>query len=121
MSKHHIVHIEISANDRLGASKFYKDIFGWKIEQIPEMDYATFETGEGPGGGFNPVNKDNPAGTVTVYIGTDDIPATLAEITAKGGKVVVPEMEIPGVGWFAVFSDPTGNHLALYKDKDGGM
>jgi predicted enzyme related to lactoylglutathione lyase len=26
-------------------------------------------------------------------------------------------MEITGIGWFAVFEDPGGNKLALYKDK----
>ena len=121
MSKHPIVHIEISAKDRVADSKFYAEVFGWEIEQIPEMSYATFETGDGPGGGFTPITKDNPAGTVTVYIGTDDIPATLDKIVKLGGKVISPEMEIPGVGWFAIFSDLTGNQLALFKAKEGGM
>jgi predicted enzyme related to lactoylglutathione lyase len=113
--QHPIVHIEISAKDREKAAKFYDDVFGWHVEQIPEMNYATFNPGEGPGGGFNPVTKENPAGTVLVYIGTDDIEASLAEIESAGGKIVAPKMEIPGMGWFAIFQDPTGNNLALYK------
>ena len=121
MSKHPIVHIEISAKDRVAASKFYADVFGWKVEQVPEMNYATFEAEGGPGGGFNPVTEENPAGTVTVYIGAEDIPGTLAKITALGGKVLAPEMEIPGVGWFAMFADPSGNQLALFKSIDGRM
>jgi len=116
MSKHPIVHVEFSAHDREAAGKFYSDVFGWKVQQVPEMNYATFEAEGGPGGGFNPVSDNYPAGTVAVYIQTDDIDATLAKITAAGGKVLVPKSEIPNTGWFAFFSDPTGNQVALYTD-----
>ena len=115
MAAHPIVHIELSANNCLSASKFYQDVFGWEITQIPEMSYATFMSQKELGGGFNPVTPENPAGTVTVYIGTDDIDASLAQVNAAGGKTVAPMMEIPGVGWFALFKDPTGNTMALFK------
>lgn len=114
MSKHSVVHVEISATDLAAASKFYADLFGWKIEHIPEMNYTTFETGEGVGGGFNPVTAENPAGSVIVYIGTDDIEASLAKAEKLGGKAIVPKTEIPGMGWFGIFIDPTGNKIGLY-------
>ncbi len=112
--KHPVVHIEISAKDREAAGQFYHRLFGWQVEQMPEMNYASFETGEGPGGGFNPVGPETPAGTVTVYIGTDDIEGDLKCVEELGGTIVTPRMEIPGFGWFALFRDPTGNRLGLY-------
>ncbi len=115
MSEHPIVHIEISAKDRVAAANFYNDIFGWKVEQMPEMNYATFMASETLGGGFNPVSPESPAGTVLVYIEADDIEGTLAHINQHGGKTIRPKTEIPGIGWFAVFLDPTGNTMALYK------
>jgi uncharacterized protein len=114
MSQHPIVHIEIAAKDREAAGKFYSDIFGWKVEQLPEMNYATFEAEGGPGGGFNPVENNQPA-PVMVYIDTDDIDATLKRIQELGGKVLRPKDEVPGMGQFAFFSDPTGNSLALWQ------
>lgn len=114
MSKHHVVHIEFSAEDRETAGKFYRDLFGWDVVQMPEMNYATFETGENVGGGFNPVSDTNPAGTVIVYIGTDDIEASLAKAESLGGKIVLPKSEIPETGWFGFFTDPTGNVVGLY-------
>jgi predicted enzyme related to lactoylglutathione lyase len=114
MSKHPIVHIEFSTKDRVASGKFYTDLFGWKIEQMPEMNYAQFDSGEGVGGGFNPVGADNPAGTVVVYIGTDDIDATLANAQKLGGKILAPKSEIPGFGWFGIFADLTGNKVGLY-------
>jgi hypothetical protein len=120
MSKHPFVHIEISATDRKAAGKFYADLFGWKVEQMPEMNYAMFETGEGVGGGFSSVGEHNPAGSVIVYVDTKDIPGTLDKIVKLGGSVVVPQTEIPGMGWFAIFRDPTGNHIGLFKTREGG-
>ena len=114
MSKHPVVHIEISAKDLEASGKFYADLFGWKVEHIPEMNYATFESGEGVGGGFNPVQEGNPAGTVVVYIGTDDIEASLAKAEQLGGKAIVPRSEIPGMGWFGMFLDPSGNKIGLF-------
>jgi len=119
MSKHPIVHIELSADDRTSAAKFYEDVFGWKTTDMPEMNYTLFEYEEGRGGGFNPVSDENPAGTVIIYIQADDIESTLVKIEAQGGKVVLPKNEIPNTGWFALFKDPTGNLMALYKSMAG--
>jgi predicted enzyme related to lactoylglutathione lyase len=116
MSKHPFVHVEISARDRKVAADFYSSVFGWEVQHMDEMHYSTFTSGEGEvGGGFNPVTDQNPAGTVTVYIGTDDIEASLAVIEAHGGKTILSKTEIPQMGWFAFFQDPSGNTMALYK------
>jgi predicted enzyme related to lactoylglutathione lyase len=32
-----------------------------------------------------------------------------------GGKIVVPKMEIPGLGWWALALDPEGNHFGLLE------
>jgi len=53
-----------------------------------------------------------------LYIGTDDIDASLAKVEAHGGKTVLPKTEIPGIGWFAIFTDQTGNRLALFTARD---
>ncbi len=114
MEKHPIVHIEISANNLVEASYFYRELFSWEVEQIPAMNYATFTAEGGPGGGFNPVVPANPPGTVVVYIQTDDIEGDLAKAVKLGGKILSKKMEIPGEGWFGLFADPTGNKMGLY-------
>lgn len=116
MSNHPIVHIEIPANDREAAGKFYHDLFGWDIQQYPESNYATFATGEHEvGGGLNPIGPENQIGNIMVYINTDDINATLHKAESLGGICVSQPMDIPGVGQFALFKDPTGNTLALLQ------
>ena len=35
--------------------------------------------------------------------------ATLAQATAAGGRIALPRMGVPGVGWLAYIMDPEGN------------
>lgn len=122
MSNHPIVHIEIPGSDPKAASKFYADAFDWKIEVAPDFeDYPMFQAEGGPAGGFvrpgkpgEGINFTYKVGEVLIYIGTDDIDASLAKVTALGGKVLQPKTEIPQVGWWAAFADPTGNKIGLF-------
>lgn len=118
MSKRNVVHVEIPAKEVGAASKFYQDLFGWKMESIPEMNYTMWADGSGFGGGFTEVSEDTPVGRVLVYIDSDDIEADLKKVVELGGKVLQEKMEIPQTGWFGIFQDPTGNVLAIYKSMD---
>lgn len=118
MSKRNIVHVEIPSTNVGAAGKFYHDLFGWKLQHIPEMNYTMWEDGAGEGGGFPEVSDDSPAGQVMVYIASDDIDADLKNVEKLGGKVLRQKTEIPQQGWFGVFQDPTGNVLAVYTGMD---
>jgi len=121
MSHHPIVHIELSATDHKKSAEFYAKVFAWKVQHIDAMNYSTFSTGDNEvGGGFNPAPQNMPVGSTNVYIGTTDIDATLAEIEANGGTILRTKDEIPGMGWFALFQDPSGNTLGLYTDMPQG-
>lgn len=120
MSKHAIVHVEIPARDTKAGGQFYADLFGWTLQHDEQFDYTMFQGEGGPGGGFTKVgaagvdgSQTNP-GDVIVYVSTDDIDASLAKAESLGGKTVVPKMELPGTGWLALFTDPTGNRIGLY-------
>ncbi len=115
MSKRNIVHVEIPAANLEATGKFYVDLFDWKIQPMPEMNYTMWEAGDGDEyGGFPTVSDVNPAGQVLIYIGSDDIEADLKKVEKLGGKVLYQKTEIPGNGWFGIFQDPTGNVLGLY-------
>ncbi len=116
MSEHKVVHIEFSAKEPKRSAAFYKDVFDWDIQDVPEMNYIMFDLGGGMGGGFPSIDGESiKEGDVMVYISTDDIGASLEKIEAAGGKTLVPETEIPETGWYAVFADPAGNRVAVYK------
>ncbi|MBL8078510.1 MAG: VOC family protein [Anaerolineales bacterium] len=119
MSKRNIVHVEIPAANVEATGSFYQQLFGWKLMPMPEMKYTMWEAGDGDEyGGFPEVSEDNPAGQVLVYIASEDIEADLKKVEKLGGKVLHAKTEIPGMGWYGIFKDPTGNVLALYTSKN---
>lgn len=117
MAGHTIVHVEIPAANGGAAGEFYAELFGWKVQNYAGMNYTMFEAEGGPGGGFPQVDGEMvSSGSVLIYVGTDDIDASLAKAEQLGGATIVPKTQIPGVGWFGIFSDPTGNRVGLYSD-----
>lgn len=119
MAAHPIVHIEIPAADTQKLGEFYKQAFGWTLNLDATFNYLQFSGDGGPAGAFVENHGEMWAGagpnSPIIYLGTDDIDGDLAKIEAAGGKTLAPRMEIPGVGWIALFSDPSGNHLGLYQ------
>ncbi len=114
MASHPFVHMEISANQPDVSSKFYSQLFGWKIDVDPRFNYYQFSD-TGVNGAF--VQTDGQTyqpGQIIPYIGTDDIDATLKQVESLGGKTLLGKTEIPGVGWFAFFADPAGNRIGLF-------
>ena len=54
-----------------------------------------------------------------IYIGVDDVAATLAEVAVNGGTIDAPRFEVPGVVVIGLFKDPAGNPMALVEMQDG--
>jgi predicted enzyme related to lactoylglutathione lyase len=120
MANRSIVHVEFSTKDAPSSAKFYSELFGWEMHEMPEFNYWTFATGPEQGGGFNNIG-DNAGGgfevkpgTVVSYVTSEDIDADLAKAESLGGTTKAPKMEIPGIGWYGVFEDPSGNLVGLY-------
>ncbi|GAB4419711.1 MAG: hypothetical protein Kow002_07550 [Anaerolineales bacterium] len=114
MTKRNIVHIEIPAADVAKAAQFYKDLFDWKIQSFPEMNYTMWDAGEGSAGGFSQLGEEVKPGDVLIYVNSEDIEADLKKAEELGGTILTPKSEIPDTGWFGMFKDPTGNAIALY-------
>jgi predicted enzyme related to lactoylglutathione lyase len=116
MAEHNIVHVEFPAVSLTAAANFYTELFGWKHQE--SGGYWMFDASNGVGGGYNPVGPGGlyevKPNEVLVYVSTDDIEASLAQVEALGGKKLIGKSPIPGVGWYAVFADPTGNKVGLY-------
>jgi predicted enzyme related to lactoylglutathione lyase len=115
MTVRSITYVEIPANDPSAAAKFYSTLFGWNTELTPEMDYYSFRTGDKLGGGFPKVGEMATAGDVILYLESTNINDDLRRIEGLGGKMVVPKTEIPSMGYWAIFTDPTGNRIGLFE------
>lgn len=112
------VHIEIASSDPARTRKFFEDLFEWEFEDVPEMSYATYMPKSGPGGGIMAPMENQPPGMLN-YLLSADLDADLPRIEAAGGRILRPKMEIPNVGWWALFQEPTGIVLALFEPVRG--
>lgn len=117
MSTRNIIHIEIPTLNSQRSADFYAQLFGWKITREEGLDYTMFEPDAAPAGGFSKIPEEAAVGEINIFVESPDIEADLKEVERLGGKIVSQKTEIPGVGWFGQFTDPTGNKISLYTSK----
>jgi hypothetical protein len=113
---HPVVHWEIAAKNSDKLQEFYSKLFAWKIDSNNPMNYGAVETGGEGGicGGIFKAEGEIPP-YVTFYVQVDDLQAHLDKAVSLGGKQIVPPTPIPNVGHFAMFTDPEGNVIGLFK------
>ncbi len=110
-----VVHFEIGCRNSQKATKFYAELFGWKIEaQGPAAMIDTQGGGAGIDGHITALGHE-PHNYLTVYAQVGDLNASLQKAESLGGKTVIPPQEVPGMGHFAWFADPEGNVVGLWK------
>jgi predicted enzyme related to lactoylglutathione lyase len=120
-----IVHFEIPADDEGRARNFYREVFGWQLQEMPELQYTIVRTTPvdeqtqlptEPGainGGLMKRSADTPSPVLTVDV--ESIDDSLKQIEAGDGTTVKPRTEIPGMGAFAYFKDTEGNVMGLWE------
>jgi predicted enzyme related to lactoylglutathione lyase len=109
-----------------GAPVVFFSIFGPEREQLQRFYAGLFEWKIAPGGDLMtavssplPANISKGEAETIVYIGVDDINATLAKVKERGGTIRFPRFEVPGRVVIAVFKDPAGNSVGLVEMKNG--
>ncbi len=120
-----VVHFEIPAEDMARAKKFYEKFFGWKMNEVPEMNYCvavTVETDEKgmpktPGainGGIAKRGESFEAPLVVAKV--RDLDAKLSELQAGGVEIVMPKTAMGQMGFYAKVRDSEGNVLGVWQD-----
>ena len=113
-----IIHFDIPADDPARAQKFYQEIFGWKFDKWNgPMEYWMAKTGDDKQPGINGGLAKRMPGQAGMT-NTIDVPLVdefAKKIESKGGKVILPKMAIPGVGYFAQCLDTEGNVFGIIQ------
>ncbi len=115
-----LVWFEIPADNVERAKKFYRALFGWKIDKLPgDMEYWHLDTGgadASPDGGL--MLRKHPQQVITNYIMVDSVARAAARVKKLGGKICVPKTAVPQMGYFAVCLDTENNQFALWERAD---
>ena len=108
---------DLGTTDMDASARFYEQLFGWRVEPIPEAggQYSTIWNGDRTNGGIRPLREGEPMPWWSVYFTVADLDASLATVGDLGGATSVPPREVVPGRRFATVRDPQGAVLNLYE------
>ncbi|MCV7288527.1 VOC family protein [Mycolicibacterium wolinskyi] len=120
-----VVHFEVPFSDGKRAKDFYQQVFGWQVNEYPEMNYTGVATGPVAesgmpaepgyiGGGMFEREPAYPQGPV-ITIDVPSIDAALEKIRSLGGEQIGEKTAVGEMGFAAYFKDTEGNVLGLWE------
>jgi uncharacterized protein len=120
-----VVHFEIPFDNAERAQSFYRDVFDWQIQPMPEMQYTMVSTGPTSdqgmptepgfiGGGM--MQRQAPIDRPVITLQVDDIDDALLTVEKHGGEAVGEKLTVGDMGFAAYFRDSEGNLLGLWQN-----
>ncbi|HWC12204.1 MAG TPA: VOC family protein [Acidimicrobiales bacterium] len=111
-----VVHFELFAKDAPALGAFYAELFGWSLQDLPDIRYVLIDTRAGAGSTGGILTVPDGWRQPMFYVSVDDLQPALDRVERAGGATTLPP--ITEVVSFAQFSDPEGNVLGLLKRGD---
>lgn len=111
--------VELYAAAPAETAKFYRELFGWGIEEMDSDSPLShvISAGEQMVGTIEPSAEGPlPAGGWLVCLWTADLTALLGKLVPAGGQVVVEPIQVDEVIRYAVVSDPDGVPVGVLED-----
>jgi predicted enzyme related to lactoylglutathione lyase len=119
-----IVHFEIPFDDQTRAISFYRDLFGWEIVVVPEMDYWLVNTVPAdeqgqplePGINGGMMRRVVPYQWTINYVTVGSVDEYLRRAESLGGTVIRQKTPIPHMAWYAHVADTEGNVFGIIEE-----
>ncbi len=111
-----VVHFELFAKDAPALGTFYAELFGWSLQDMPDIRYVLIDTRAGAGINGGILTVSDGWRQPMFYVRVDDLQAALNRVEQAGGATTLPP--ITEVVRFAQFTDPDGNVVGLVKRGD---
>ena len=117
-SRHGLAFVELASEDLSLTQKFLSRVFGWKFQSVrmPMGEYLTFRTGDGGQGGVRPT-KGSEAPSSLGYVRVRDLDDARKRVERAGGRIILPRIDVPGMGSFFWFQVPSGPVMACWQDE----
>jgi predicted enzyme related to lactoylglutathione lyase len=115
--------VDTSQPDPEAAVGFYRDLFGWELEDTmpPESEgkyfIARIRDGDVAAVGSIPEGAPQEA-TWNTYIWVDSVDETASAVRDAGGSVVMEPFDVMDAGRMAVFADPEGAAFCVWQAKE---
>ena len=112
---------ELNCRNVLAATSFYGRTLGWRFEEIPLPDGATYRIARQNGFAVCGICEIEAATGIDVpdhwmtYMATPDIAVALRAVSFAGGTVVREPRMVPGLGLLALVEDAGGAFMGLIE------
>jgi predicted enzyme related to lactoylglutathione lyase len=110
---------ELTTPDPAQAAAFYGNLFGWTFKDMGDAmgGYTVASQGETQVAGIMAPPPGAPPMPPAwgCYVTVSQVETTVQRCLELGGKVLVPPMDVPGVGRMAVIQDPQGATLSVMQ------
>jgi len=119
-----VVHFEIPAENLERAQKFYNNVFGWKMDSLPGMEYIMIGTipvdEKGMPKEIGAINggmmkRQQPLTSPVITIGVEDIESAIKNVKKMGGEIIRGKIQMGEFGYAAYFKDPEGNIMGFWQ------
>lgn len=106
---------DFSCGEPHRAWDFYRELFGWKIQDpgAQGIVYGMVDTGGGIRGGIGGSPDGRPH--VNLYASVDDLQKYLEQAETLGAKTVMPPSPVDEHTSIALFADPQGTTFGMYS------
>lgn len=110
---------ELMTKDAAAAKSFYAALFGWKMADLPMPggSYTILKRGDKDVGGLMQIRPDmgEMPSHWMAYVLVENVDAATRKAGHLGAKVHIEGMDIPNIGRFGLFEDPTGAMLSVFQ------
>lgn len=111
---------ELATSNVQAAKNFYGKVFGWEFSDhdMGDMTYTMITINNKQAAGIWAIPKEleqQISPHWMTYILVDDIEASLQKAENEGAKIIKPIQNAGDFGRFAIITDPTGAHIALWQ------
>jgi uncharacterized protein len=121
-----VVHFEIPYDESERVESFYREVFGWKVSEVPDMNYHIAHTTEIDKDNM-PINKgainggfykrgDEGAKSPVVVINVENLNQSIEKVEKEGGKVVMSKRKVGNMGYYCQVEDTEGNVIGIWEN-----
>ncbi len=115
---------DLQTSDQPAAKRFYSELFGWKLNDLPvgpNMTYTMATVGGKDVAAMSGMDVEMRKAGVpphwNLYFAVKNVDEMASKAAKVGGKIVAPAFDVMDVGRMAVVQDPSGAMFCLWQAK----
>lgn len=114
--------VDLATPDIEGAERFYGELFGWEIPELPDSaEMGGYRRAKKDGrdvAGVLPLMEEGQPPAWNTHISVDNADAIARAIQENGGTMISEPMAVSEYGRLAIFTDPEGAFFGIWEPED---